>query len=134
MFGIGFSEMLIILAIALIAIGPKRLPGIARALGRGYAEFKSAMNEVQRSIVFPTADMAPDESPYVNELLAEREKEKAEKTKAEAEKKSEEPAPSAEEVAAEGVAPEPPPAAPSAPETKEEPVAESVPADAERSR
>ncbi|MDH3960888.1 MAG: twin-arginine translocase TatA/TatE family subunit, partial [Desulfuromonadales bacterium] len=35
MFGIGFPELLMIMAIALIVLGPKRLPDIAKALGRG---------------------------------------------------------------------------------------------------
>ena len=38
MFGIGMPELLLILALALIVIGPKKLPDIARALGRGLAE------------------------------------------------------------------------------------------------
>ena len=43
MFGIGFPELLLILAIALIILGPKRLPDLAKALGRGIAEFKKAI-------------------------------------------------------------------------------------------
>lgn len=50
MFGLGFSEILLILAIALIVIGPKKLPGLAKALGRGLAEFRKATEEIQRSI------------------------------------------------------------------------------------
>lgn len=49
MFGIGFPELLLILAIALIVIGPKRLPDVARALGRGLAEFKRATDEMKES-------------------------------------------------------------------------------------
>ena len=50
MFGIGFPELLLILAIALIVIGPKKLPDIARALGRGFAEFKKATDELKQAI------------------------------------------------------------------------------------
>ena len=49
MFGIGFPELLLILALALIVIGPKRLPDIARALGRGFTEFKRATDELKTS-------------------------------------------------------------------------------------
>ncbi len=49
MFGIGFPELLLILALALIVIGPKRLPDIARALGRGFTEFKNATDELKTS-------------------------------------------------------------------------------------
>ena len=39
MFGLGMQELLVILVIALIVVGPKKLPDIARSLGRGLAEF-----------------------------------------------------------------------------------------------
>ncbi len=47
MFGIGFQEILLILVIALIFIGPKRLPEIAKALGRAYREFIRATSELR---------------------------------------------------------------------------------------
>lgn len=49
MFGIGMPELLLILALALIVIGPKKLPDIAKALGRGLAEFKRATDEMKNS-------------------------------------------------------------------------------------
>ena len=49
MFGIGMSEVLMILALALIVIGPKKLPDLARALGRGFAEFRRATEELKSS-------------------------------------------------------------------------------------
>ena len=42
MFGIGMPELLIIMAIALIVIGPQKLPELARSLGKGLSEFKRA--------------------------------------------------------------------------------------------
>lgn len=44
------QELLLILAIALIVLGPKKLPEIARALGRGMAEFRRATTELKRSV------------------------------------------------------------------------------------
>lgn len=49
MFGIGFPELLLIMALALIVLGPKRLPDIARALGRGLAEFKRATDDLKQT-------------------------------------------------------------------------------------
>jgi Tat protein translocase TatB subunit len=50
MFGIGMNELLLVLALALIIIGPKKLPEIAKALGRGLAEFKRATDEFKNTI------------------------------------------------------------------------------------
>jgi TatA/E family protein of Tat protein translocase len=50
MFGIGMPEMLLILAIALIVIGPKKLPDLAKSLGRALREFKKATSELKESI------------------------------------------------------------------------------------
>ena len=50
MFGIGMPEMLLILAIALIVIGPKKLPDLAKSLGRALREFKKATSELKDSL------------------------------------------------------------------------------------
>ncbi len=50
MFGIGTTELMIILVIALIVIGPQKLPEIARTLGKGFAEFKRMSNDVKRTV------------------------------------------------------------------------------------
>lgn len=49
MFGIGMPEMILILAIALIVIGPKKLPDLAKAVGKAMNEFKRATNEIRDS-------------------------------------------------------------------------------------
>jgi len=50
MFGIGVPEMIIILAIAIIVIGPKKLPDLARSLGRALGEFKKATRDLKESL------------------------------------------------------------------------------------
>ncbi len=50
MFGIGMPELILILALALIVIGPKKLPDVARALGRAMGEFKKATRELKESM------------------------------------------------------------------------------------
>ena len=50
MFGIGVPELLLILAIALIVIGPKKLPDLAKSLGRAMREFKHATNDFKESM------------------------------------------------------------------------------------
>jgi sec-independent protein translocase protein TatA len=42
--GIGPTEMIVVLAIALLVLGPKRLPSAGRSLGRGLREFKGAIS------------------------------------------------------------------------------------------
>jgi sec-independent protein translocase protein TatB len=47
MFGLGFGEILIILVLALILLGPARLPDVAKQLGKGLREFKKATDELK---------------------------------------------------------------------------------------
>ena len=49
MFGIGLPEMIVIFAVALIVIGPDKLPDLARSLAKGLFELKRTLNEVRGS-------------------------------------------------------------------------------------
>lgn len=68
MFGIGSTELLVILVVALIVLGPKSLASISRSLGKAMGEFRRVSTDFQRT------------------LNAEVEQEEQEKRKKEAEK------------------------------------------------
>ncbi len=50
MFGLGAGEIFIILAFALIFIGPKKLPELARNLGKGIREFQKAKDDLMTQV------------------------------------------------------------------------------------
>ena len=50
MFGFGTGEILIILLIILLLFGAKKLPELARGLGKGIKEFKKASNEIKKEV------------------------------------------------------------------------------------
>jgi len=50
MFGLGLGEILVILVIALVFVGPKRLPELARGLGKGIFEFQKAMQSMKEEL------------------------------------------------------------------------------------
>ena len=59
-FGIGMPELLVVLVIGLLVLGPKRLPEIARSLGRGMSEFRRASTELRESL---TSTFEPADKP-----------------------------------------------------------------------
>ncbi|MEQ1575304.1 MAG: TatA/E family twin arginine-targeting protein translocase [Vicinamibacterales bacterium] len=74
MFGsIGMPELVIILVIALIIFGPRKLPELGRSLGRSIGEFKKASNELQRTL---------DDEIRLEETKEERERTRAEQASA----------------------------------------------------
>jgi Tat protein translocase TatB subunit len=83
MLDIGLSELLIILAVALIVLGPKKLPEVARSLGRGLAQFRRASEDLRRSILaedsyWEREDSAEALSRKPSTLSSEASREKAE--------------------------------------------------------
>ena len=47
---LGFPELIIIFAVALIIFGPRKLPELGRSLGKGLSEFKRASNELRNTL------------------------------------------------------------------------------------
>jgi len=50
MFGIGIPELLVIMVVALIVLGPQRLPEVAKALGKALAEFRRATGDLSEEL------------------------------------------------------------------------------------
>ena len=48
-FNLGPGELLLILAIALVVLGPKKLPEVGRSLGKGMREFKDSLSNMTAS-------------------------------------------------------------------------------------
>ncbi len=67
MFGLGFGEIVVVLLIALVFIGPKKLPELARGLGKGIRDFQNAtkgfseqLDQAKREITeIPSEDATP---------------------------------------------------------------------------
>ena len=51
MFDIGFFELMIIMAIGVVVIGPKNLPRLARAVGRGWGEFTKTFEDLKSEVM-----------------------------------------------------------------------------------
>jgi len=71
MFGLGAGELLVIFILALIFIGPKKLPELAKGLGKGIREFQKAKDDIMDDINKPDS---PDET---NLNIADTEKNEA---------------------------------------------------------
>lgn len=65
MFGIGMSEMLIILAVALLVFGPKKLPEIAKSIAKGLKEIRKAGDDLRSSVNFDLDDDKPTRRPRI---------------------------------------------------------------------
>ena len=73
MFGIGTTELIIIMFIILLVFGAKKLPELAQGLGKGIREFKKASNEIQDELNFNKNDQihTPPAQPKQEEIKKE---------------------------------------------------------------
>jgi sec-independent protein translocase protein TatA len=71
MFGIGMPELIVIAVVALLVVGPKKLPDLAKSLGKGLQEFKKASEGVTESIkeTLKPDDLKEDMDNFKNSLL-----------------------------------------------------------------
>ena len=71
MFGIGLPELILILALALIVVGPDKLPDLARSVAKGILELKKTANTLKESLTEdgnPLADIKPELDKAVKSL------------------------------------------------------------------
>jgi sec-independent protein translocase protein TatA len=71
MFGIGPPELLVIFLIILILFGAKRLPELARSLGKSINEFKNATNNIKQELDFTEERDTKHQKPQSNAPEAE---------------------------------------------------------------
>ena len=71
MLGVGFPELVLILVVALIVLGPQRLPEVARMLGRAYAQLRRASEEFQNTIRQDLAALERQEDANRNKAVAQ---------------------------------------------------------------
>ena len=65
MFGIGTTELIIIMFIILLIFGAKKLPELAQGLGKGIREFKRASNDIQEELTMNKDDQPKNDSESV---------------------------------------------------------------------
>ena len=73
MFGIGSTELLVILVVALVVIGPSKLPEMAKTLGKAMGEFRRMSSDVKRTIEME-ADREQKKPAPVAKKTAEKDK------------------------------------------------------------
>lgn len=73
MFGtLGLPEILVIMILALLIFGPKRLPEIGRTIGKGVAQFRRASSDLRRTIESEIQNLDSPERPAPRDAVARR--------------------------------------------------------------
>jgi sec-independent protein translocase protein TatA len=71
MFGIGLPELMLIMVLALLVLGPQRLPEVARLVGRAYGQLRRASEEFQNTIRQDIAAIERQEDVHRNQAVAQ---------------------------------------------------------------
>jgi sec-independent protein translocase protein TatA len=71
MLGIGLPELMLIMVLALLVLGPQRLPEVARLVGRAYAQLRRASEEFQNTIRQDLATLERQEDAQRNKAVAQ---------------------------------------------------------------
>jgi TatA/E family protein of Tat protein translocase len=75
--GLSFAEIGVILLVALIVIGPDKLPNVAKSIGKGYSEFKRAFNDLKRAADINNVEVAPTKARELKSAYKSRWEEEA---------------------------------------------------------
>jgi len=65
MFGFSFTEILLILAVALVVLGPEKIPDVARMLGKAIREIRKASNMMRDALMIDDISSSPRPRPVV---------------------------------------------------------------------
>ncbi len=68
MFGVGTPELMLILGLALVIFGPKKLPDLAKGLGRAVREFKKATEEMKENFQDETIELSKLKKTLMGEI------------------------------------------------------------------
>ncbi|MGE3536367.1 MAG: Sec-independent protein translocase protein TatB [Candidatus Tectimicrobiota bacterium] len=71
MLGIGLPELMVIMVVALVVLGPQRLPEVARMLGRAYGQLRRASEEFQQTIRQDLATLERQEEAQKNKATSD---------------------------------------------------------------
>ncbi len=68
---IGLPELLIVLFVVLLILGPKRLPGLGRSLGTGMREFKDSITKKDKEPELTAGEAEDERDPITGEVVPE---------------------------------------------------------------